>query len=96
MELTKNLLRLATGDLESARVLYDQQQFRNSYFCFQQATEKANKALGLEQGIIQEKDLQAIGHKQLEIYKKITNEQFKKLKTLVNSTTEISLKDQDL
>ena len=70
MELAKNLLRLSLGDLESAMVLYEQQQFRNSYFCFQQSAEKANKAFGLFTGVITEDELLKIGHKPSKIYKK--------------------------
>lgn len=70
MELARLLTKLSIDDLKSSRILYESRQYRTSYFFFQQSAEKANKALGLFLGIITEKDLFDIQHKQTKIYRK--------------------------
>lgn len=70
MKMTNLLIKLSLSDLESSRILYDKRQYRTSYFFFQQAAEKANKAFGLFAEIITEEDLFRIQHNQTKIYRK--------------------------
>lgn len=56
--------------------MYSEKQFRNSYFLFQQATEKANKAFALKFGLAQAENLKDAGHNQFKIMR---NYIFKKL-----------------
>lgn len=63
-------LNLTKDDLKSSKLLYKENQYRTSYFFFQQAVEKANKAYGLHSGLIGENDLQKISHDQFKIHKK--------------------------
>jgi hypothetical protein len=90
--ITRTWVELALSDLKSSQVLYEKGHYRTSYFLFQQAAEKANKAFGLENGIIVEKDLQNIGHNQLKIYRKFIAEQELDLKNLIDITIDVSPK----
>jgi len=74
---------LATSDLKSSRLLHDSGHFRTSYFLFQQATEKANKAYALLTDILKEEELQKISHDTLKIYRRTTVKQEHEIKTLV-------------
>lgn len=87
MELARTLIRLSKSDLESSRVLYDNRQFRTSYFFFQQSAEKANKAFGLLSEIISEDDIfkNKIQHNQTKIYRKGLVEQEEKANRLLNA-----------
>ncbi|MDO1499447.1 HEPN domain-containing protein [Winogradskyella maritima] len=49
-------LNIALNDLESAILLHRNGKYRNSYFLFQQASEKANKAAALFSGDFTEKE----------------------------------------
>jgi len=81
--------RLALSDLKSARILYHKSHYRTSYLLFQQATEKANKAFGLEYNFITEKDLKEIGHNLLKMYRRhLVNEKGKIDMQLKSSITE--------
>ena len=62
---------LSLSDLKSSKLLYDNSQFRTSYFFFQQATEKANKALALLGGLLSETELKNNSAVALIIYLKI-------------------------
>ena len=62
-------LDIAISDLASCKHLYSIKQYRTSYFLFQQAVEKANKAFALFGGQ-SENDVFKAGHDQFEIYKK--------------------------
>ena len=64
------LLEIAAKDLKASEVLYNQRLYSQAYFCFQQASEKANKAFGLIGNIISNDDLLGIGHDQMKIYKR--------------------------
>ncbi|HLP13825.1 MAG TPA: HEPN domain-containing protein [Flavobacteriales bacterium] len=69
--ITLDLLNIALNDIKSANALYAKRLYAQSYFSFQQAAEKANKAYGLFSGIITEAELKEdIRHNQLKIYRK--------------------------
>lgn len=65
----KKWVDIALDDLKSSRALYNTGHFRASYFLFQQASEKANKAFALLTGSISPEKLSDIKHDQLKIYR---------------------------
>lgn len=87
MELAKTLIKLSKSNLKSSRILYENGQFRTSYFFFQQSAEKANKAFGLLNEIISEDDIfkNKIQHNQAKIYRKGLAEQEEKANKLLNT-----------
>lgn len=64
-------IEIALNDLKSARLLYEHEQFSNSYFLFQQSVEKANKAFALLSGKITVEELEDFKHDQFKIYRKL-------------------------
>jgi HEPN domain-containing protein len=67
-------LNLAFDDLNSARLLYEEQIYPQAVFHLQQAVEKAIKSLGLYIGIITEEQAKKeIGHKGLVLFEKTTD-----------------------
>ncbi len=70
-ETVKIWTDISLSDLNSSRLLYENGHYRTSYFFFQQATEKANKAVAILGGEFNEKELRRISHNQLQIYKKL-------------------------
>lgn len=72
-----DLIEIALKDLKASSLLYEKKLHAQSFFYFQQASEKANKAFGLSNGIITEDELKKnIQHNQLKIHKRaIVSEQ---------------------
>jgi len=69
---SKILLDIAIDDIESAISLYENKKFRNSYYLFQQASEKAIKSIGLFTGIVTLKKIEKdIKHRHLEVFRKL-------------------------
>lgn len=67
-------LNLAFDDLNSAKLLYEEQLYPQAVFHLQQAVEKAIKSLGLYIGIITEEQAKKeIGHKGLILFEKTTD-----------------------
>lgn len=92
----KNLwVKLALSDLASSRILLKQKQYRTSYFLFQQATEKANKAFALYAGFVQESELMKVGHDQFKIYRKILSREEKELGRFITATKDLPSKIRD-
>lgn len=85
-------IQLSLSDLNSARILYEQKQFRTSYFLFQQAAEKANKGFAKQMKMVNEEDFEKIGHDQFKIYRKGLIEQEKKLAAVITSADNVSTK----
>ena len=65
-----NLLEISRSDINSSRILYNNSLHSQSYFYFQQASEKANKALWLLLGVYHKHELQRIGHNQFKPLRK--------------------------
>ena len=82
-ETVKIWTELALSDLNSSQLLHDNKHYRTSYFFFQQATEKANKAFALFAGQLTQKDFKDIQHDQLKIFRKTIVKQESELKTLI-------------
>jgi HEPN domain-containing protein len=68
--LTNNLLKIAIKDIEVSELLHSKKYYSQSYFYFQQATEKANKSFGLLAGIITEDECLDFKHDQFKIFRK--------------------------
>src|SRR5258708_8408077 len=82
-EIISMWIKLALSDLKSAKILYTQKQYRTSYFLFQQATEKANKAHALKFKFINEEDFKDIRHDQFKIDRRYYTKRIKELRTLI-------------
>lgn len=81
-ETIKIWIELSQSDLNSSRLLYNNNHCRASYFLFQQATEKANKAYALLAGLLSDEELKSIQHDQIKIYRKIIVKQGEEIKSL--------------
>ncbi|EDP94728.1 HEPN domain-containing protein [Kordia algicida OT-1] len=62
-EVTK-WINIAKSDIKSSKILLENGCYSQSYFYFQQASEKANKAYWLFDGTLDENQLKKIGHNQ--------------------------------
>jgi len=82
-ETVKIWNQISLSDLDSSFLLYENGHYRNSYFLFQQASEKANKAFALLGGKFTLKDLEHYSHDQLKIFKKISVSQEGKINELI-------------
>jgi len=78
-------IKIALDDLSAAQALYDAKHYRVSYFLFQQASEKANKAFALLSGRLTPGQLNDIKHDQLKIYRKNIVQQEDEIKQLINA-----------
>ncbi|MBJ6368579.1 HEPN domain-containing protein [Snuella sedimenti] len=75
MSNAKKWIDIAINDLKASEILYNNEHFSQSYFYFQQATEKANKAYWLLNGVLKEGDFKKISHNQLKpLRKSISNQ----------------------
>lgn len=70
METIKAWIDVAKSDLKSSRLLHENGHYRNSYYLFQQASEKANKAFVLYLESLDENELRKIGHNHINIHVK--------------------------
>jgi len=61
------LIEIALRDLKAASILYENKLYAQSYFLFQQASEKSNKAFGISTDLIDEKESKKLSHNQLEL-----------------------------
>jgi hypothetical protein len=85
-------IKLALSDLKASKILYEQKLFRQSYFLFQQATEKANKAHALKFGLAKEEDLKDMGHNQFKIDRKYVATKIAGLDSLLKQTNKLPAK----
>lgn len=83
-ETVKIWTDISLSDLNSSRLLYENRHYRTSYFLFQQASEKMNKALALLGGEFTEKELRNFSHDQLRIYKETSLKQDIKINRLLS------------
>lgn len=70
MNDVKKWINIAKSDIKSSKILYEKGLYSQSYFYFQQASEKANKAYWLYDGILDESQLIKIGHNQFKPLRK--------------------------
>jgi HEPN domain-containing protein len=78
-------IKIALSDLGSSRTLCEARHYRTSYFLFQQASEKANKAFALYANFATEEELSKIGHDQFKLYRRELVKKESELKTLVEA-----------
>jgi len=83
-ETVKTWTDISLSDINSSRLLYENRHYRTSYFLFQQASEKANKALALLSGEFTEEELRKFSHDQLRIYKEMSLNQGIKIDRLIS------------
>lgn len=62
VDYASELIKIAEEDLESSKILFEKNKYRNSLFLFQQSIEKSTKALFLLNEISKSKDLMGLGH----------------------------------
>lgn len=79
---------LAESDLAASRVLHQSGLYRQSFFLFQQASEKANKGFLLLAEEVTVTELRKNSHAQLGIYKNITKKKREELR-VITKTLEI-------
>lgn len=68
--LAKELLKVAKTDIKASRVLYKSRLYAQSYFYFQQATEKATKAVALSLEMSTAKDTFNMRHDVFKLHRK--------------------------
>ena len=83
-------IKLALSDLKASRLLYEQKQFRSSYFLFQQSTEKANKAFALKFGLAKEDDLKGLGHNQFKLERRFAARKIEELNRLLIESQDVA------
>lgn len=69
--LAKELLKIAKADVNASSLLYNQKLYPQSYFYFQQATEKATKSYFLFLEIIDKKIAFDVRHNLFKLHKKV-------------------------
>ncbi len=77
------LIEIALKDLKAASILYENKLYAQSYFLFQQASEKSNKAFGILTELIDENESKKISHNQLEIHKISANSHLLEIENLI-------------
>lgn len=77
MSKEREWIGIALEDIEASTLLYKNGLYSQSYFYFQQASEKANKALWLLDGQIKKEDVKSISHNQLKTPRKTIVKQIK-------------------
>lgn len=68
--LAAELLKVAKTDIKASRVLYEHRLYAQSYFYFQQATEKATKAVALSLDMSTAKGVFKMGHDIFKLHRK--------------------------
>ncbi len=80
---------IAISDLKSARILFKKKQYHTSYFLFQQASEKANKAFWLYNDMATEKELYEVSHNQLKLYRRVLVEKGPELNNQIEAIRQL-------
>lgn len=77
------LIGIAKSDIKAAELLYKKKQYRTSYFFFQQASEKASKAMGIVFGDIKSvKEMRKYSHRMDKMYQEIIKQRREDAKSL--------------
>ncbi len=83
MALKNIFLEIALKDLQSAYLLYENKMYSQSFFLFQQASEKANKALGLSIEGLSENKVLGIQHNQIKIHSITASSQLSQIESTI-------------
>jgi len=86
MAKPKELLDIAKSDLDASERLYEDGSYNQAVFYLEQSIEKTAKAFGLEVGIIEEEELQSLGHHHEKIFIQIQDKMFEFLSDVLPST----------
>jgi len=86
MAKPKNLLDIAKSDLDASERLYKGGLYPQTVFYLEQSIEKTAKAFGLEVGIIEEEELQSLGHHHEKIFIQIQDRILELLNKFIPST----------
>lgn len=79
-DVYREWIAIAKNDLKAAKILYESGEFRMSYYCFQQSSEKASKAMALRIGLVKPEELKKeIGHDATKVYEKIVEQLYEGL-----------------
>jgi hypothetical protein len=70
-ETVNSFLKLAKGDLQSSKILHKARLFPQSIYSFQQAVEKANKALVIYADFLTLTDAQKLSHNHLKLVRQV-------------------------
>jgi len=87
---------LSKNDLKTSRILYQNGFYRNSYYFFQQASEKALKALTLKYEFVKEEDLKKFRHDVFKLFELFINKRENELLSTINENTFDSKKSKEL
>lgn len=90
-QIIKVWIDISKNDIASSKILYESGNYRNSYYLFQQATEKANKAFALINETLTETELKKIQHNQTKIYRKAIIEQDKRISETIDLLKNIEI-----
>jgi HEPN domain-containing protein len=69
--LSKELLRIADSDIKASEILYEQGLYAQSYFSFQQATEKITKSFFLDAGFSEPGESFNVRHNLFKLHRKL-------------------------
>ncbi|MFY0603255.1 MAG: HEPN domain-containing protein [Flavobacteriaceae bacterium] len=83
-------IKISEKDIEASRILYKNNCFSQSYFYFQQSTEKGNKALWMLLGSLNEQEFKKLGHNQFKPLRKIAYQQKENVDFLMSINDNIS------
>lgn len=83
-------IKLSLSDLKASKILYEYKQYRVSYYLFQQATEKANKAFALKFEMANEDDLKEMGHNQFKLNRRLAAKELQELDNVLKESKELS------
>lgn len=84
-------MEIAKSDIKASKVLYKNKCYSQSYFYFQQATEKANKANWMFNGLLNESELKSISHDQFKPLRKNLITERENIDYLNSLETKISI-----
>jgi HEPN domain-containing protein len=87
-EIISTWTKLALSDLKSSKILYHEKQYRTSYFLFQQATEKCNKAHALKFKFVTENDFKVIRHDQFKLDRKFITKRIEELEKKITEPVD--------
>jgi len=86
---SRSWYEVARRDLDTAKLLYEEDKYPEAVYYFQQSVEKATKSFGLLGEIIEgEDELIDIGHHPIDLYKKDLENKKEKVKKLENGLEE--------
>ncbi len=87
-KFAENLLRIAKSDIKASNYLYNKRFYSQSFFSFQQAAEKANKAFGLLDQLIGEDGLKKVSHQSAKVQRNAVRQKKLEVEELIYAYTK--------